>query len=321
MGVQFSNGPMPAKTIQRVFDPSGKFKSGRNLFKSFSKRGGSASLAAYSILGGMPEAIVEGQNTLASLRDAAHVDASSSRQTLDRSFGCVLGNAIGDALGAPLEFSAVRYGSDELKGFNSHVWRRLGYNAFGVRPGQWTDDNAMGLCLADSLLVCNGFDPYDLRQRFGAWINYGYNNAFGRDPGRSDRSSVGLGGNISMSITEWAKKGEAMTTAGDEFTNGNGSVMRNGAVPVWFRNDLQGGMEAAYRQSRTTHRGEEAGELCRLLTYICVQFINGKGRELLDDLSGFKSKLYTVTCLANAVCEEHNQENSNPIFGGLDRRR
>jgi len=124
-----------------------------------------------------------------------------------------------------------------------------------------------------------------------------------------------------MSMTEWVRSGNASTSAGDEFTSGNGSVMRNGALPLWFRDDLKAGMNAAYWQSRTTHRGEEAAELCRLLTFICVKFINGEGRGLLDDMSGFKSPLYTVTCLANGECEEPHRDNSHRIFGGLENRR
>jgi ADP-ribosyl-[dinitrogen reductase] hydrolase len=172
----------------------------------------------------------------------------------------------------------------------------------------------------DSLLVCNGFDGCDLRQRFRAWLEYGYNNAFGRDKARESKQSVGLGGNISQSMSEWCETGKPMTEAGDQFTSGNGSVMRNGAIPVWFRDDLERGMEAGYKQSRTTHQGEEAAELCRLLTFVCIKFINGAGRELLDDLGEFTSPLYTVSCLAKAKREEAHPYNANPVFGGLDRR-
>lgn len=47
---------------------------------------------------------------------------------------------------------------------NSSVF--LKKNRFGLRPGQWTDDFSMGVCLADSLLVSKGFQPLDLRMRF-----------------------------------------------------------------------------------------------------------------------------------------------------------
>jgi len=181
----------------------------------------------------------------------------------------------------------------------------------------------MALCLADSLLCCGGFDGLDLRQRFHLWINHGYNNAFGRDSDRASKASIGLGGNISSSILEWKNEypRRAATAAGNKFTSGNGSVMRNAAIPVWFRNDLDGGMDAAYQQSKTTHGGDEAAELCRLLTFLCVSFIRGAGRELLDDLSDFKSPLYGVECLASGKCEEAHEQNADPIFGGLENRR
>jgi len=203
------------------------------------------------------------------------------------------------------------------------VWKKPGYNRFDLKPGQWTDDASMGLCIADSLLCCDGYDAFDLRQRFYLWNRYGYNNAFGRDPERSSRSSVGLGGNISESMDEWEqeKVRTKQTKAGTQFTSGNGSVMRNGAMPVWFRNDLEAGMDAAYQQSKTTHGGEEAAELCRFLTWLCGQFIGGAGRELLEDLTGFQTPLYNVECLANGLCEKKHEHNSNSVFGGLENRR
>jgi len=35
----------------------------------------------------------------------------------------------------------------------------IGGGPFDLLPGQWTDDTSMALCLATSLLECNGFDP------------------------------------------------------------------------------------------------------------------------------------------------------------------
>lgn len=320
MGQGRSNGPMGAEDIRCFFDPTDNFKVGREMLPDERDEGsGCDALAAYSILGGQPERIMAADAALLRLRSGG---GDAAMRTLDRSLGCVLGNTVGDALGAPLEFSSVRYGSKELEGLcHDEIWAKDGYNSFSLKPGQWTDDDAMALCIVDSLLCCDGFDPCDLRQRFNAWNAHGYNNAFGRDPERRSRGSVGLGGNISMSMGEWKRDGLPRTTAGDKFTSGNGSVMRNGALPVWFRGDLEAGMAAAYAQSRTTHQGEEAAELCRLLTFICVNLINGAGRELLDDLGGFRSPLYSVTCLAMARCEEAHEQNADPIFGGLERRR
>lgn len=85
----------------------------------------------------------------------------------DRAIAVLVGNVIGDALGAPFEFSPVEYGTSEMKeGFEeADIWLRRGYNTFRLKPGQWTDDASMGLCLADSLIVQDGFEPRDLRHK------------------------------------------------------------------------------------------------------------------------------------------------------------
>jgi len=108
---------------------------------------------------------------------------------------------------------------------------------------------------------------------------------------------------------------------GSERDSGNGSLMRNSAVSVWFRNDVASAMERAYAQSRTTHRGEEAAELCRLLAYICVSLINDSGRGILDDLSDFESPLYSVMCMASASCEELHSQGALGSAVHLDDRR
>jgi len=331
MGSSASTGPAAAETVRLLFNSADAFSASRgNVLSCGGQRLGCDALAAYCIVGGSPDRFAQGQAALQQVRQEAKKRKVGSKGNfcsstmLDRGLGCMLGNVIGDALGAPLEFSPVRYGSTELKSLcQDEVWRNNEYNSFGLEPGQWTDDSAMALCLADSLLCCGGFDGLDLRQRFHLWNEHGYNNAFGRDPARECKASVGLGGNISLSMTEWKtmRVRTPRTAEGDRFTSGNGSVMRNGAVPVWFRNDLEAGMNAAYEQSRATHGGDEAAELCRLLTYVCTRFINGDDRKLLQDLSSFSSPLYSVACLATSRCEEKHEQNANPIFGSLENRR
>lgn len=323
MGAGKSTGAMKPAVIKRFFDPADTFRVGRlELNPEGGEAPGCDALAAYCILGAKAGERVEAASAALQRLQLAGSKADAGARAKDRSLGCMLGNIVSDALGAPLEFSPVRYGVAELTGMDhDKIWQKSGYNSFNLKPGQWTDDGSMALCIMDSLLCCNKFDPYDLRQRFHGWNTHGYNNAFGRDAARSPASSVGLGGNISMSMTEWEEKGTPATTAGNKYTSGNGSVMRNGAVPVWFRNNIEEGMDAATRQSRTTHAGDEAAELCRLMTFICIKFINGAGREFLEDVKGFQSPSYGVSCLAKAECEKKHEQNSDPVFGGLERRR
>lgn len=72
---------------------------------------------------------------------------------MDRFQGCLVGLAVGDALGAPVEFCErhrFRPLTDMVSG-----------GKFQMRRGEWTDDTAMALCLAESLLACGGFDASD----------------------------------------------------------------------------------------------------------------------------------------------------------------
>jgi len=213
-------------------------------------------------------------------------------RVLDRCIGALLGLAIGDALGSPLEFAPLRYGSTDLQemgqsGFwdvhPDYVEKRpirnaLGYNYFGLKPGQWTDDTSMALCLADSLLVNRGFNALDLRLRFLNWWQFGYNSAFRMDMERRKAfpcGSVGLGGNIGESLSEFLDAQDEYTKTGSQLTSGNGSLMRLAPCAIFFREDLQKALMVAEQQSKTTHHGDEAAECCRLLAYLLVGAFHG----------------------------------------------
>ena len=143
----------------------------------------------------------------------------------------------------------------------------------------------------------------------------GYANAFGFTENNSGlRSSVGLGGNISGSLSEFLDNPSLeYTQSGDKFTSGNGSVMRQAPVPVFYHDNINDAMDVAYKQSKTTHQGDEAAELCSLLAYIIVNAINradGK-KDVIEDLSSFNSKLYSVRCLADSKQEEKHTDNAH----------
>ncbi len=231
----------------------------------------------------------------------------------DRAFGAFIGLVIGDALGAPLEFSPLRYGEREIVGFSPEPWEKPGYNAFGLQPGQWTDDASMALCLADSLLLNGGFNGHDIRLRFLNWWRLGYCNAFGYDNRRRDKRSVGRGGNVSESFDEFVADKTEFTTAGDLWSSGNGTLMRNAPVAVFARHDQTQAQTLAWKQSKTTHQGDEAAECCRLLTHCILNGIFGDGtNNSLGSLGeGFSTDLYSVTCLSKSRREERTEGNQN----------
>jgi len=199
------------------------------------------------------------------------------------------------------------------------IWGIPHYNRFKLKPGQWTDDASMALCLADSLLVKKTFDPIDLRIRFWNWHSFGYCNSFGYDTKRSTNYSVGLGGNISLSMREFVSQQIPFTKAGDTNTSGNGSIMRNSPIPIYFAKDINLALEMASNQSRTTHQGVEAAECCRLLTYFTVQALNGRSKEeIFDSLKSFQTDSYSVYKLAINEPEENDSINRNWNWKDLD---
>ena len=251
----------------------------------------------------------------------------------DRAVGALLGMACGDALGAPLEFMAARaHGRPpSLDGMGLLLPGASARNAFRLQPGQWTDDTAMGLCLGDSLLACGGaVRPVDLMLRFVAWWHAGYNNAFADDQQRRDRrdnaaaraqtlasqqgpflrrSSVGLGGTISASLSAFERDGEPLTRSGDSRASGNGSIMRLAPVAACFWRDERAAAAAARLQSRTTHGGDEAAECAALLATVMARGIACAGectpRQILEALvaDGFDTPCASVACLARAQAE------------------
>jgi ADP-ribosyl-[dinitrogen reductase] hydrolase len=71
----------------------------------------------------------------------------------------------------------------------------VGGGKFRLAPGEWTDDTSMALCLADSLLACNGFDPADQMARYWRWGEEGY---------RSVRPHpIGMGKNVVQAMRRW----------------------------------------------------------------------------------------------------------------------
>lgn len=228
-----------------------------------------------------------GQAALAALVDCA----VRANPEVDRAVGAVVGNALADALGHPLEFIPVDDAPPPFPEDRPHLDAVVltddgepvyhsALNRFALKPGQWTDDFSMAACLADSLLVCGRYDGRDARIRWHNWWNHGYNNAFRFDRGRRflGRGSVGLGGNICNSLHDlenYAGCEERIPplygASGEDA--GNGSIMRLSPVPVMYHADLAQAEAMAARQSRGTHPGCDAAASCQFMAFFIVTAI------------------------------------------------
>ena len=180
-----------------------------------------------------------------------------------RAVGALLGLAIGDAVGATVEFRP--------RGSFLPVTGLQGGGAFRLRPGQWTDDTAMALCLAESLLTDASCDPRDLMDRFARWVEDGHNSSTGR--------CFGIGRVTLGAIGRYRRTGEPLSGDTGAKTASNGSVMRLAPVAIRWSHDACHAEAVARLQSRTTHGAAEAVDGCALLARILVTTIRTGDRE------------------------------------------
>ena len=180
-----------------------------------------------------------------------------------RIHGSLLGLATGDAVGTTLEFTRNPPPIDDM----------VGGGPFGLKPGQWTDDTSMALCLADSLVTCNRFDPADQMRRYVRWHDEGYLSSTGRcfDIGSTTRSA----------LAAFVRTGEHFAGSLAPDAAGNGSLMRLAPIPLWFRDDPEAAIDYARHSSLTTHGAREAVDACRFYTGLIIGALQGLPRETL----------------------------------------
>ena len=95
----------------------------------------------------------------------------ATQDTFDHIHGSILGLAVGDAIGTTVE--TMPSGSFEP------LITMVGGGKFSVLPGQWTDDTSMALCVAESVVECQGYNPMDQLERFNCWYEGWHFNCCG----------------------------------------------------------------------------------------------------------------------------------------------
>lgn len=185
--------------------------------------------------------------------------AQSRAAIEDRGMGALIGLAVGDAVGTALEFKP--------RDSYPRLTDMIGGGVFQLKPGEWTDDTAMALALADSLLVCGGINEADLMQRFVNWRERGAYSCTG--------TCFDIGNTTSAALRRWQRTGDPIAGDTDPDTAGNGSLMRLAPVALRYWDDRTILREAAARQSRTTHAAPQAVAGCVVYAEMIADAIAG----------------------------------------------
>lgn len=137
--------------------------------------------------------------------------------TRDEALGMLVGLFVGDALGAPLEFIPT-----EKVSFTTEM---IGGGAHNTAIGEWTDDGAMAMAIADAYVKHKRFVPSIINQNFKQWRN---NGKFGTRDYCFD-----IGTTTDEALASSTNK-RPYGGSGDDMASGNGSIMR--AAPTIIAN-------------------------------------------------------------------------------------
>ncbi|MCK9200888.1 MAG: ADP-ribosyl-[dinitrogen reductase] hydrolase [Gallionella sp.] len=176
--------------------------------------------------------------------------------TTDRAIAAYLGLAIGDALGATVEFMTPReiaalYGvHDTMRGGG---WLHL-------KPGQVTDDTTMSLALGESILAQGKVDALAAAQAFDAWMR---------------AKPVDIGNTVRRNLLQFRKTGEPEAPYSDHDA-GNGAAMRVLPVALATFGQSEDTVRAACRaQAHVTHHCALSDAACETLVLMVQDALRG----------------------------------------------
>jgi ADP-ribosylglycohydrolase len=185
----------------------------------------------------------------------------------DRQRGALFGLAVGDALGAAVEFMPP--------GSFPPVTDYRDGGPHGLAPGEWTDDTSMAIALADSITTV-GWDLADQLQRYVAWWQEGRYSVNGRC------FDIGMTTSAALTAFLWNRNPLTCGLTGDR-SSGNGSIMRLAPVPISFHHLLEQDLgwlsRLAEESSLTTHASSQCRSACRYLAAVIAALIRGDDRK------------------------------------------
>ncbi|CAF1532081.1 unnamed protein product [Adineta ricciae] len=221
-------------------------------------------------------------------------DGAIDEGLLKRIQGSMMGMAIGDALGASVEFRPRDY-------LENHPVRDLqSGGTWGLAKGQFTDDTSMALCLASSLVVKKDFNPYDQLVRYKWWYRYGYMSSTGQcfDIGKATRDSLEMfetrqavyadqSRQISRDVDSLSYPNQLQTfdvNCSYAGVAGNGALMRLAPVPLFFYQYPEYAVEYSGLSGQITHGDVKAYDACRYYGALIVAAIQGQSKDnILSD--------------------------------------
>ena len=200
--------------------------------------------------------------------------------------GCFLGLAVGDAFGTTLEFTARR---DTEK----HT-EMIGQGPYDLKPGQWTDDTSMALCLAHSLYDKYNFDPKHQMELYTLWWKEGFLSSNGH--------CFDIGNTVRDALERFSNTGVPYSGSDDEYSAGNGALMRLAPVVMYYASNHDKAIEMAGLSSKTTHGNVQSVDACRYYSALILGAFKGDSKEtILADMYSPQGNYWTFFPLCDQI--------------------
>ena len=192
-------------------------------------------------------------------------ELAAARSVRDRFRGALLGLAVGDALGASVQY--------RKPGSFTPVSDLIGGGPFQLPRGAWTDDTAMALCLAESLTERNSFDSTDQMSRYQHWQREGHLSSTGE--------CVGITASVAKALATARWSGKAFAGSHDPAQLDQEALSRVAPVVLYFLDDARQAVSYAAEAARTTHQSPPVLDACRYLAALLAGALKGVNRQQL----------------------------------------
>jgi ADP-ribosylglycohydrolase len=180
----------------------------------------------------------------------------------------LLGVAVGDALGVPVEFEL----REDLQ--ENPVIDMRSYGTYNQPKGTWSDDSSLTFCLAESLI--DGYDLRDIAMKMIEWKE----NAFWT--AHEEVFDIGLPTSLAIErLCEIINRGQEdllinLGNIDDENSNGNGSLMRILPIVMYVKDiSIRKQFEIIWQVSALTHYHIRSAIACLIYIRFAENLMNG----------------------------------------------
>ena len=205
---------------------------------------------------------------------------------LEKMKAVMLGHAVGDALGVPVEFCS----REELE--TDPVTDMRGYGTYPVPPGAWSDDTALSLAALDTLGK-KEWSFFEVMVNFAAWFEKGKYTSTGRvfDVGRTCSAAIldFIWDTYIVELGQFVRPNEAYRAGHcgrkDERSNGNGSLMRIHPFVLYAKAKqlpFDSWRKLIETASALTHAHERSRVGCLIYAFVLMQLLEKPSKAAIE---------------------------------------